>query len=799
MNAFSRLFLSIILVGFVFQVFSQNVDDSLTSIPVAKIMDYQIKAENTFFEAEKFLENVTNIKDQTSAIAALKDKINNRERQFDSINVERLSTSRLQKWDREWTEIDASINEIYSSINIALLNFDKNFKELDYLYQLWLETSIDIKNIDIPKEIKETSKKTKLDARVLRNKIKETEGQYLSLKLDCNTLLNIVSQKKNTIIEARENIVKNLLIAEQPVLWKSFFEYYNDTLPDVEHQKIDEVIENTISYTKSKPSYIYIILSAFILFFIFIRSLQKLLKVSLASNKIQDTAALGLISNRPIVISMLLTWLVTSLLLYLPVEIRGVIMLVMMLPALILVKQFFGNQNFYTGLTFIMYYLFSSTKFLFYSQSISTRVIYLFVAVFSVVVVWYLLKNKNYILKFDNLVWLIRFILNIELIIFAVAAIFYVLGNVTLATMLLSGAVGVILAGVILYAVYKLLFSIIQLLLENEYLQKSYIIKNHPVEIKNGLRKIISFIFFIHWANVSLNGFGIKSEVMSGLTDLFTHQYKMGSMSFGLNNLVAFILAIYVSIWISRFLLIFLKEEVFVRSKTDKGVSSTITLLLRYSIMTFGFVFALGVAGIKLENISIIIGALGVGIGFGLQDIFNNLISGIVLAVERPIKVDDVIQVGELTGVVKDIGFRSSKVRTYDGSEVIVPNGQIVSNQMINWTLSDRKRRLKIELSVSFDSNPEEIIEILKEITDNPNVEQNPAPRPRFLGFGDSTLDFQLLFWISDYENSFGMGTEITLDLYKKLKERGIKVPYPKQDITITQINDKSTTPGQSH
>ena len=797
MNIISKFFIiNILSIGIIFQVFSQSTTevnrDSITSIPVSEILDYQIKAENTFFEADKFLSELPIISEQASAIEELASIIENNEKLFDSIDVDKLSTGRLQKWDREWDEMESRINTISVPINAIILQFETNYNELDSLYKLWLETSINIKNIDIPIEIKESVSKVKVEARSLRKRVKMREGDYITLKHDYNILLNTVSIKRKLLTEARENIVKNLLVAEQPLIWESFIEYYNDTLPIIEHERTEEIVDNITSYTESNPSFIYIILSALILFFIFIRYLQKLIKKNLDTNKVEKTEALGLILDHSFVISLLLTWLVVTVIIFLPVEIRGVIMLVMMIPVLILIRHFFGKQSIVTVITFIVYYLFVSTKFLFYSQSILPRIIYLFVAISSVLVVWYLLKHKNYINRFEKLAWFIRFVLNIEIVVFFISSIFYVLGNVTLATMLLSGAVGVIIAGVILFSIYKLLLSIIQLLLENEYLQKSHIVKRYPAEIRQGMKKIISFIFFIHWANVSLKGFGIKNEVISKLKDIFSHQYEIGSMSFGINNLVAFMLAIYISVWVSRFLLIFLNEEVFVRNKTDKGVTGTITLLLRYSIMALGFLFALGVAGIQLENISIIIGALGVGIGFGLQDIFNNLISGIILALERPIKVDDIIQVGELTGVVKSIGFRSSKIKTYDGSEVIVPNGQIVSNQMINWTLSDRKRRLKIDLGVSYDTNPEEVIEILKEITENhPQVEQNPAPRPRFLGFGDSTLDFQLLFWISDFDNSFGMGTEITIELFKKLKERGIEIPYPKQDITITQVNEK--------
>ena len=801
MSIYSRLFLIVTLFlsislctqGQINEDVSSSDTTKLTSIPVAQIPDYRINAENVFFETNRFVDELADLSILSDKILKLSKEIKIKENILDSIDVNSLSTDNLKKWNKVWNDFEKNINDIYAPINQIISTLEEKQKTLSALYDLWLTTSIDIKNSSVPVEVKNIVKKIKLDARHLLKKVKITESSYLSLKYNCNSLLTKVSIKQKLTNEARSNIVKNLLIAEQPLIWNSFMAYYNDSLHTIKHYKIKEISSNTKSYVKTNPSFIYVFFISFLFFIFLIKYIQRTLRHSIR-NGLEQTDTIKFILNSHIVISMLFTWMIISSSVYLIVEMKSIIMLIMMMPTLILIRHFFGKQSKSTMVLFILYYLFISTKFIFYSDSILPRLLYMSIAIVSIFLVWYLLKYKKFVNHFNKLYLFIRLTLNVELVIFAISTVFYIIGNVTLATMLLSGAIGTILAGVIIYSVYKLILTIVNLLFNSSHLRKSYIIRNRDNEIKNGIKNILSVLFFIYWVNISLNGFGIKEEIINGFLIFFTHQYQIGNMTFGIDNVVYFFIAIYTSIWISRFILIILNEEVFVRRQTDKGVSGTITLLLRYSILTIGFFFALAVAGINLENISIVIGALGVGIGFGLQDIFNNLISGIILAIERPIKVDDIIQIGELTGVVKDIGFRSSKIKTYDGSEVIVPNGQIVSNQMINWTLSDRKRRLKINLGVSYDSDPEEVIEILKEITANhPNVETNPPPRPRFLGFGDSTLDFQLLFWISDFDNSFGMGTEITIELFKKLKERGIEIPFPKQDITITNITNKES------
>jgi small-conductance mechanosensitive channel len=187
----------------------------------------------------------------------------------------------------------------------------------------------------------------------------------------------------------------------------------------------------------------------------------------------------------------------------------------------------------------------------------------------------------------------------------------------------------------------------------------------------------------------------------------------------------------------------------------------------------------------KLTNLSIVLGAFSVGTGFGLQNIFNNMVSGIILAFERPINVGDIVQVGELIGTVRSIGLRSSKVLSFDGAEVIVPNGNLISNEMINWTLSDAHRRMDLRVGVAYGSDPEKVIALMEQVAaKHQGVLKTPAPRGYFIEFGDSSLNFRLLAWVL-LDNRLVVESELLVEINKKLAEAGIEIPFPQRDLHI--------------
>ena len=213
-------------------------------------------------------------------------------------------------------------------------------------------------------------------------------------------------------------------------------------------------------------------------------------------------------------------------------------------------------------------------------------------------------------------------------------------------------------------------------------------------------------------------------------------------------------------------------------------------MLIQYSLITAGFFLAVNAAGIPLDKLTIILGAMSVGIGFGLQNIFNNLVSGLILLFERPIQLGDTVEVGQLTGNVKSIGLRSSNIITFQGAEVIVPNGQLISNEVINWTLSDQKRRVELNVGVSYESDPKLVHRLLMDIlNEHTELVKDPEPLVFFNALGESSLDFTLLFWVSDYIHGRRIKSEILFSVFEVFKNNNIEIPFPQRDIHVRSVD----------
>ena len=194
---------------------------------------------------------------------------------------------------------------------------------------------------------------------------------------------------------------------------------------------------------------------------------------------------------------------------------------------------------------------------------------------------------------------------------------------------------------------------------------------------------------------------------------------------------------------------------------------------------------ALAATGFQLGQLAILGGALGVGLGFGLQNIVANFVSGLILAFERPVSVGDIVQLAGLTGEVRQIGIRASHIHTFDGAEVIVPNSELISGEVINWTRADRLRRIEVRVGVAYGSEPRQILKLLIAAAEgHEEVAARPAPDAMFVAFGESSLDFALRFW-GDFERSALIQSGVAVAVNDALVAAGISVPFPQRDLHL--------------
>jgi small-conductance mechanosensitive channel len=233
-----------------------------------------------------------------------------------------------------------------------------------------------------------------------------------------------------------------------------------------------------------------------------------------------------------------------------------------------------------------------------------------------------------------------------------------------------------------------------------------------------------------------------------------------------------------------------LMEEVFPKRQVEPGVGLSISKLIQYSLILVGFLLALAAVGVTLTNITILGGAIGVGIGFGLQAIVNNFASGIILLFERPIRVGDMIQLVDLPCTVKKI-----VVASRDDADIVIPNSDLITNQVTNWTLSERRMRLRIPVGVAYGSDVPLVMRILKEVAEgNLSVLSNPASSVLFLGFGESSLNFELRVWIRDFLDRFRIQSELIQAIDSRFRSEGVEIPFPQRDLHVRSVDESASS-----
>jgi small-conductance mechanosensitive channel len=301
--------------------------------------------------------------------------------------------------------------------------------------------------------------------------------------------------------------------------------------------------------------------------------------------------------------------------------------------------------------------------------------------------------------------------------------------------------------------------------------------------------RALRLIAVVAWLLLTLSNFNLAIPVRTFVSEELAHEWTIGTVTFTLGNILAFVLTIWLSVLLSRFLRFALNTDVLPRTNLRRGARSTVSTMIYYVVLLTGLLLAVSIIGIKWESLAIIIGALGVGIGFGLQNLVNNVVSGLILMFERPINVGDTIEFGSRFGDVLRIGLRASTVRTFDGSEVIVPNASLVSSEVVNWTLSDRNRRMEISVGVEYGTDPQVVLDLLlRVIGGHPKVMKRPEPFAWFMGFGDSSLDFVVKFWCQ-FEDAYTTRSDLMAGINQALNEAGITIPFPQRDLHVRSVD----------
>jgi small-conductance mechanosensitive channel len=371
---------------------------------------------------------------------------------------------------------------------------------------------------------------------------------------------------------------------------------------------------------------------------------------------------------------------------------------------------------------------------------------------------------------------------------FAAAFAAGAVGNMSLARLLGSGILASGSLALVLAAARRLGEGLVSFALRVWPCTRLRMVDHHRPLLERRLHRLVYWLAVLTWVGGALDYFGLFTPAVDRGRQTLAAELTLGALHLSVGDVLAFVVTVWASFQLSSLVRFVLEEDVFPRLRLRAGLPYALSSFVRYAIVFVGFVLALLALGVNLDRVTILGGAFGVGVGFGLQNIVNNFVSGLIVLFERPVRVGDAVQIGEVQGEVRRIGIRSSTVYTGEGAEVIVPNSLLVSEKVTNWTPVDQRRRLDVPVNVAYGTAPADVLKVLDGVARaHQDVVGQPAPQALFLGFGDSALRFELRAWTDRLDRHVTIRSALGVAVYAALREAGMTIPFPQQDVHVRQ------------
>ncbi len=700
----------------------------------------------------------------------------------------------LQRWETNLNQANLWKNKIQDRIKI--LNND--LFNIAMLKEQWELTYKNARESGVPNNVLTSVSELITKLKTFEKDIKKQQNESLKKQNNLTKTLLIIDSTITALNNQKSTIQSDYLRQDSPPLWNAA----DSTINAVSLKKlINQSFEtNQKSFTlfieSNKNIYIFHTILFFILwgllFFLYkYSSKQGFAEDNQDENKVELTKARDVISRH--VISALIIGLFFSLWFYpsMIISVIEVIQLSYIIIAIIFLPAFLNKKIKPFLYAILIIFFINIFQVMIPAKTLFTRIILLTENILGTWILYQVIKSgKTISVSLKENKW--EFFLKLVPVFFAflvASFIANVFGFVNIAVLLSNTVVNSIINFIIVVLVVRVLNSAFSILLRMPLVLKLNLIRNHLYLIEKRIHQTVRLIAILLWFKSIFKNLNIYNNVYEWTTGLIQTSWSIGKTTIEFGGILNFFLIIVITYYVAGFVKSILKEEVFPRIRLPRGVPGAITMITGYFIAGYGIFLAIAAMGVDLGKFGLLAGTLGVGIGFGLQGIVANFIAGLVLAFERPIQVGDTIEVNNLMGDVVSIGVRSSTIRTFDGSEVIIPNSTLITNDVVNWTLSDRKKRRDIHVGVAYGSDPHQVIEIIKKVaSEHPNVLKTPAPWALFDGFGDSSLNFRIRIWTT-MDTGMTTKSDVAIGVYDALAEAGIEIPFPQQDIHLRSID----------
>jgi len=771
------------------------VEKGFFSIPE---IDYEIsKIDNYLDNTSNILKNLNDRLDHDTTNKNLMLNIEKEAESFNEFEPETLSKFFLENSYRIWRSYETRLNSIQSEYYDLLKSSEKRNKNLASKEITWEKTAQNTKKFPVPAS--QVQKIKKIQKRINQQHNDNYKFSLRIINYESNILdqQDLVAEMLSQIEKLQEKYRKELLHKTGPFIWQI---YQSNTknksfITGIKQAWYDNTKYLGDNYNLYAPSSReFIILGIFILFIHFLLR-KSFVKDSERSKNMKD---INLVAFQNPLLSAFSTLIFLFFIVFtnLPLALSEILAFLLLLIVYATMKNYISTVggtilkkiiilSFLNNLEIIVWYFGDAARILLLLESGAG------------ILLMYPYIRKDFTIKilphlrFRRVIHYLRFPIVFAFIISFIANI---AGYVNLSIYLQKISIQMTVLIFLVFGIWNIFNSFIMGSIDILNRNKNLKIYKYVPLIKKRLLLVLNIFLAYILINNILSLFEIKHTFYQSISDFFSISRQIGSIQLSFGDIAIFIIVLSSTWGINSLIKIVFDEENYRSYNSVRGIPAAISMTLRVLFTSVGIFFAFSAAGFNMKSFSMIVGALSVGIGFGLQNVVNDYISGLILIYERPVQKGDVVEVNNLMGEVIEIGIRRSTVRTFDGAEVIIPNANLTSNQLTNWTLSDKQKRLDIRIGVSYGSNPLEVKQILKEVAEqHPLVLNMPAPKVLFNEFNDSTINFRLLCWVS-LENGIQVKSDLYTGIFEAFEKHEVEIPFPQMDIHVKNEEPKKTT-----
>lgn len=805
---------------------------SQTPVPVAVILSEKEQTEKRLQEIGKEVsDDVVTAKVQND-LSDFIQNLDKREQEIRRLLERNPSLDSLNRFDQEWQSFGHPLQSWMKALQAQATERKNQSDELQEFLQEWEQTRQSSENKTIaatiptptqensnsnnqtngnisvnsnvqsatlitPEPTVELPENLKEDIGLVIQNIKETQKKVsgeLAEILKLQQKISETEKRVNGIIEtidkSRDAALSNLVVKDAPPIWSA--ESWRGNVGSEVGKNFDEKLSTLKDYlVRYKTTFVFYPVFAAILVLLFYWVRRKTHRYIEEEPKIRQAFV---IFELPFVSAVVLALFVGPFLFPQAPELLSALMsFILVILIFFLIKRLVEKQHYAILIATVVLFILQDLKTLTVLVPLLYRVLFLTQMLGAIVFLIWLARsnhlvetagikgNHNRVIKKVSLFLIVP----LAFAFFANAFGYISLGSVIGKAVIYSATLGLII-----YALVKVVDSLLIFIFRTTPASGLMMVKNHRGLVRRKAFKVIKWFAIGVWVFLLLKLLYIINPIWSLSEKILFAELEFGTIKFSLSGVFLLILTIWASFLLSRFIRFALAEDVYPRVSLADGLPYAVSTILHYLILFLGFLAAIAAVGIDLSKFALLIGAFGVGLGFGLQNIIENFSSGLILLFERPVKVGDTIQFNDHLGNLQQIGLRASVVRTFDGADIIVPNGQLISQEVTNWTLSDARRRIDLDVGVEYGSSMEQVIELLENVGKNhPAIDGEPAPRAIFVSFGDNSLDFQLRVWTHIQDTWVVTKSELAVEIYKTLDQAGIGIPFPQQDLHLKTID----------